>query len=327
MTVIGNTKIQDSFLKRWVLLLISGLLVAVTFGTSFAMLQDQKTFASPDEAVKAMLEALKAEDVKVLSAIFGPGSEDLISSGDPVADKAERERFINLYQQKNRLEEASSTRAALYIGNEDWPFPIPVVKKDGVWLFDTDEGREEIIARRIGRNELSVIQVCLAYVDAQKEYAIKDRDGDGVLAYAQKFLSDPGKKNGLYWKAKEGDEQSPLGPLVGAAQEKGYSGKQSEGKPIPYHGYYYRILKAQGKNAKGGDYDYVVKGKMIGGFALVAYPAQYGSSGIMSFTVNHDGVVYEKDLGENTEKAALAMKLFNPDSTWEKVGEDVAEAK
>jgi hypothetical protein len=327
MAVIENTKKQDSLLKRWVLLLISILLVAVTFGTSLAVLQDQKTFASPDEAVKALMEAVKAEDVKVLSAIFGPGSEDLISSGDPVADKAEHERFINLYEQKNKLEEAVTNEVILYIGNDDWPFPIPVVKKDGVWLFDTNEGREEILARRVGRNELSVIQVCLAYVDAQKEYAVKDRDDDGVLAYAQKFLSDPGKKNGLYWKAKEGDEQSPLGPLVGVAQEKGYSGKQSEGRPIPYHGYYYRILKAQGKNAKGGDYDYVVKGKMIGGFALVAYPAQYDSSGIMTFVVNHAGEVYQKDLGENTENTALSIKIFNPDGTWRKVEEKVAKGK
>jgi len=321
MAVIENTKKLDSLLKLWVLLLISILLVAVTFGTSLAVLQDQKTFASPDEAVKDMMGALKTEDVRALSAILGPGSEDLISSGDPFADKAERERFVNLYEQKNKLEEASTTKVVLYIGHEDWPFPIPLIKKDGAWLFDTNEGREEILARRIGRNELSVIQVCLAYVDAQKEYTIKDRDGDGVLAYAQKFLSDPGKRNGLYWKAKEGDEQSPLGPLVGAAQEKGYSGKQSEGKPIPYHGYYYRILKAQGKNAKGGDYDYVVKGKMIGGFALVAYPAQYGSAGIMTFIVNHDGFVYQKDLGEDTAETSQAMTLFNPDSTWEKMGE------
>jgi hypothetical protein len=326
MTVIGNTKIQDSLLKRWVLLLISSLLVAVTFGTSLAVLQE-KTFASPDEAVKAMLEALKAEDVKVLSDIFGYGSEDLISSGDAVADKAGRERFINLYKQKNKLEKTSPTKVVLYIGNEDWPFPIPLMKKDGAWLFDTNEGREEILARRIGRNELSVIQVCLAYVDAQKEYTIKDRDGDGVLAYAQKFLSDPGKKNGLYWKAKEGEEQSPLGPLVGAAQEKGYTGKQSEGKPIPYHGYYYRILNAQGKDAKGGDYNYVVKGKMIGGFALVAYPAQYGSSGIMTFIVSHASEIYQKDLGENTENSALKMKLFNPDSTWTNVEEKVVKGK
>ncbi len=327
MAVIGNTKKQNSLLRRWVLLFISSLLVAVTFGTSLAMLQDQKTFASPDEAVKAMLEALKAKDIKVLSTIFGIESEDIISSGDPVGDKTERQRFINLYEQKNKLEKESTIRAVLYIGNKDWPFPIPIVKKDGAWLFDTHEGREELIARRIGRNELSVIQVCLAYVDAQKEYAIKDRNGDGVLAYAQKFLSKPGKKDGLYWKAREGDEQSPFGPLVVAAQEKGYTGRQSEGKPVPYHGYYYRILKGQGKNAKGGHYDYMVQEKMIGGFALAAYPAQYDSSGIMTFIVSHAGEVYQKDLGENTKNTALEMKLFNPDSTWRKVEEKVEKEK
>ena len=178
---------------------------------------------------------------------------------------------------------------------------------------------DEILARRIGRNELSVIQVCLAYVDAQREYVIKDRDTDSLLEYAQKFRSDPGKKNGLYWNVKEGEEQSPIGPLVAAAHEKGYTAKQSGGKPVPYHGYYYRILKAQGKNAPGGAYDYMVNGQMIGGFALVAYPARYASSGVMTFIVNHDGVVYEKDLSDNTENAVLAMKLFNPDGTWKKV--------
>lgn len=327
MAVIRNTKIKDSFLKRSVLFFISGLLVAATFGTSLAVLQDQKTFASPDEAVKAMLEALKSGDLKVLSNIFGPGSENIVSSGDPVEDKAERERFIYLYEQKNKLEEANSTKAVLFIGNEDWPFPIPIVKNDGTWLFDTNEGREEIIARRIGRNELSVIQVCLAYVDAQKEYAIKDRDGDGVLAYAQKFSSEPGKKDGLYWNAKEGDEQSPLGPLVAAAQDIGYTGKKSGDKPVPYYGYYYRLLKAQGKDAAGGAYDYIVKGKMIWGFALIAYPAHYGSSGIMTFIVNHAGEVYQKDLGEKTEKTALTIKIFNPDSTWKKVEEKIAKGK
>lgn len=327
MAVIRNTKIKDSFLKRSVLFFISGLLVAVTFGTSLAVLQNQKTFASPDEAVKAVLEALKSGDLKDLSNIFGPGSENLISSGDPVEDKADRERFISLYQQKNKLEEANSTKAVLFIGNENWPFPIPIVKKDGTWLFDTNEGKEEIIARRIGRNELSVIQVCLAYVDAQKEYATKDRDGDGVLEYAQKFSSEPGKKDGLYWNAKEGDEQSPLGPLVAAAQDMGYTGKKSGDKPVPYYGYYYRLLKGQGKDAAGGAYDYIVKGKMIGGFALIAYPAHYGSSGIMTFIVNHTGEVYQKDLGEKTEKTALTIKLFNPDSTWKKVEEKIAKGK
>jgi hypothetical protein len=204
------------------------------------------------------------------------------------------------------------------LGNEDWPFAVPIVKKEGLWYFDTKQGKEEILARRIGLNELSAIKACLAYVDAQREYALKDRDGDGLLEYAQKFRSDQGKKNGLYWEVKAGEGQSPLGPFFAAAQQKGYTGKAG-GKPIPYHGYYYRILNGQGKSAPGGAYDYMAKGNMIGGFALVAYPAKYASSGVMTFIVNHDGVVYQKDLGKNTEKAAQAMKLFNPDSTWKKV--------
>jgi hypothetical protein len=206
----------------------------------------------------------------------------------------------------------------LQIGAEEWPFPIPIVKRGEKWSFDTGKGKEELINRRIGRNELNTIQTCLAYVDAQREYVVKDRDGDGLFEYAQKLRSDPGKKNGLYWEAKTSEGQSPLGPLFAAAQEKGYS-KAAGGKPVPYHGYYYRILTAQGKSAPDGAYDYLVRGNMIGGFALVAYPAKYGASGIMTFIVNHDGVVYQKDLGKKTEKAAQAMKVFNPDSTWKKV--------
>lgn len=325
MAVIGNTKRQGSLLKRCALLLITVLFVPMALDQTLAAEGPvQETFPSPEKAVKGMVEALKADDSNALSAIFGPGSEDLISSGDPVADKAEHERFINSYEQKNRLIEEGTEKVILCIGDEDWPFPVPIIKEAGAWRFDTHEGREELLARRIGRNELNVIQVCLAFVDAQREYALQDRDGDGLLAYAQKFLSDPGKKNGLYWEAKEGDEQSPLGPLVAAAQEEGYTGgRKSSGEPTPYHGYYYRILKAQGRSSKGGAYDYVVKGKMIGGFALVAYPAQYGSSGIMTFIVNHDGTVYQKDLGENTEKITTAMKLFNPDNTWTGVEQQV----
>jgi hypothetical protein len=190
------------------------------------------------------------------------------------------------------------------------------VKKDGLWRFDAKAGREEILARRIGQNELSAIQVCLAYVDAQREYVAKDRDGDGILEYAQKFGSDKGKKNGLFWMAKEGEEQSPLGPLAAVAYNQGYRRKGVN--PQPFYGYYYRILQGQGKNAPGGAYDYTVKGNMIGGFALVAYPAKYGASGVMTFIVSHDGVVYQKDLGRNTEKTAQAMKVFDPDSTWKK---------
>jgi hypothetical protein len=320
MLQINKAK-RNLWLKRCGAILMTVMFIAlVVSDLSLAENVNQLTFASPEEAVRAMVEALNSNDLKALEAIFGSGSLDFLTSGDPVADKSGREQFLKLYDEKNRLEQTAD-KAVLSIGNEDWPFPIPMVKKDADWRFDTEEGREEILARRIGRNELSVIQVCLAYVDAQREYALKDRNGDGFLEYAQKFASESGKKDGLYWKVKEGDELSPLGPLVGAAQEQGYTGKKSGGKPIPYHGYYYRILNAQGKDAKGGDYNYVVKGKMIGGFALVAYPAQYGSSGIMTFIVSHAGEIFQKDLGENTENSALKMKLFNPDSMWKKLEE------
>jgi hypothetical protein len=315
---IGAEK-RDSWFKRCGALVIAAVFVVLVIsGPAHAATVKQRTFASPEEAVKTLVEALKANDMKALEAIFGPGSRDLIWSGDPVADQSRRERFVSLYEQKYRLE-ITGDKAVLNIGNEDWPFAIPIVKKEGLWYFDTKQGKEEILARRIGQDELGAIQVCLAYVDGQREYVLKDRDANGLLEYAQKFRSDPGKKNGLYWDVKAGEAQSPLGPLFAAAQEKGYSGKAAGDKPVPYYGYYYRILKGQGKDAPGGAYDYVVRGKMIGGFALVAYPAKYASSGVMTFIVNQDGVVYQKDLGKNTEKTALAMKLFNPDSTWKKV--------
>jgi hypothetical protein len=313
-----NTKKRDSWFERCgALLMAAAFIVLVISATSQAETVKQRTFASPEEAVKALVEALKSNDAKAVEAIFGPGSRDILLSGDRVADKAVEEKFLSRYGEKNRLE-VTEAKANLTIGNDDWPFAVPLAKKDGLWYFDTKAGKEEILARRIGQNELGAIQVCLAYADAQREYFLKDRDGDGLLEYAQRFRSDPGKKNGLYWEVKAGEGQSPLGPLFAAAQEKGYSTKAAGGKPVPYYGYYYRILTGQGKNAPGGAYDYVVKGNMIGGFALVAYPAKYGSSGVVTFIVNHDGVVYQKDLGKNTEKAALAMKLFDPDSTWKK---------
>ena len=325
--VTRNNRRLGSLLISCAALVICLLLVALTSGQALAAEPKQKTFASPEEAVKALVAALKAEDTKALSALFGPGSKELVSSGDAVADKARRDRFVSDYESKNKLEEAGPDKVVLYVGNQDWPFPIPVVKAQGAWRFAAKEGQEEILARRIGGNELGAIQVCLAYVDAQREYVMKDHDSDGLLEYAQKFWSDAGKKNGLYWETKAGDEQSPFGPLVGGARKKGYTAKQSGSKPAPYFGYYYRILTGQGKSAPGGAYDYVVKGNMIGGFALVAYPAQYGASGIMTFMVNHDGVVYQKDLGKNTEKNALAMKLFNPDSKWKKVEAKAAQGK
>jgi hypothetical protein len=311
--------------EKWLLSVFCSVAVATLIIVLSVPLQGyaaqarEKVFASPEEAVKALVDAVKAENMAELSAIFGPAGKEVLSSGDAIADKAGREKFVKAYEMKNALIREGDAKVVLQIGTEEWPFPIPIVKRGEKWSFDTRKGKEELINRRIGRNELSAIQVCLAYVDAQREYALKDQDRDGLPEYAQKFRSDPGKKNGLYWEAKAGEGQSPLGPLFAAAQEKGYTVKQTGNKPAPYHGYYYRILTAQGKSAPGGAFDYVVRGNMIGGFALVAYPAKYGSSGIMTFIVNHDGVVYEKNLGKSTEKTAMAMKLFNPDQTWKKV--------
>ncbi len=317
MVLYMNKVKRDSWFKRCGALVIGAAFITLlVLGSAHAETLKQRSFSSPEEAVKAMVEALKTNDVKALEGIFGPGSKDLISSGDPVADQAAREQFVKRYEEKNRLEQSSDDKAVLSVGNDDWPSPIPIVKEAGLWRFDAAAGKEEMLARRIGRNEWSAIRVCLAYVDAQREYAIRDRDGDGLLEYAQKFQSDQGKKNGLYWPVKQGEEQSPMGRLFAFAQKRGYA--TGKNKPEPFFGYYYRILTAQGKNAQGGAYDYIVKGNMIGGFALVAYPAKYGSSGVMTFIVNHDGVVYEKDLGKNTEKTAQAMKLFDPDSTWKK---------
>lgn len=280
----------------------------------------QASFASPEEAVKALVEALKAGDRKALRAILGPEARPLISSGDKVADKEARQHLVDAYDQAHKLEPVGDTKVIVSIGKDDWPLAIPLVKAGDAWRFDTAAGKEEILNRRIGRNELNTIQVCLAIVDAQREYARMGHDGGSGPEYAQKFVSDPGRRNGLYWKALEADEApSPLGPLVAQAKAEGYGGKRASGKPVPYHGYFFRMLTAQGPDAPGGAYDYVVNGRMIGGFAAIAYPAQYGVSGVMSFLVNQDGVVYQKDLGTETAKLALAMKTFNPDSTWKKV--------
>jgi hypothetical protein len=276
----------------------------------------QKTFKSPNDAAGTMIDALKRNDTRELLAIYGPGSKSLVSSGDAAADRAASGQFVAHYDEKNRLEHVNKGMVVLHVGNDDWPFPIPIVKTGTNWRFDTKAGKHEILARRIGRNELDAIQTCLVYVDAQREYARKDRDKNGLLEYARKFGSEPGKKDGLYWETKEGEEESPLGPLVAKAVSEGYAPKQTSDKPTPYHGYYYRILKAQGTSAPGGAYDYIVDGKMIGGFALVAYPAKYGNSGIMTFIVNQDGIVYQKNLGKNTTKIAQTMESFDPDKTW-----------
>jgi hypothetical protein len=278
----------------------------------------QRGFATPEDAVKAFAAAMRSNDEKELLSIFGPAAKELISSGDPVRDKQRLELFMSDYDRKNRLAPEGS-KMVLVVGEKDWPFPIPLVKKGEQWIFDTKAGKEEILNRRIGENELDTVQTLLAIVDAQREYAMKDRDSDGIRQYAEKFGSDPGKKNGLYWEGREGEEPSPLGELVADARAEGYSRAGAKQGPIPYHGYYFRMLKKQGKHAPGGAFDYIVKNKMIGGFAVVAYPAAYGSSGVMTFVVSHAGVVYEKDLGKNTAATAKAINSFDPDKSWKRV--------
>ena len=306
------------FRKNPILLLLL-LMLLVVLASAVPVLaasakNTQKSYATAEEAVKSLVQAVRSNDTKELFAILGPGSQEIISSGDPVADKLGRERFVNLYDEKNVIEGTDTGRAVLSLGNEDYPFPIPVVKKGKVWRFNARAGKEELLNRRIGRNELEVIDVLRAYVDAQREYAAIDRDRDGVLEFAQKIRSTPGKKDGLYWATKEGEEESPLGPLAAKAAQEGYTKENTA-----LYGYYFKVLKAQGKYADGGAFDYLVNGKMVLGFAAVAYPVQYGSSGIMTFIVNQNGIVYQKNLGKNSAKIAASMKLFNPDSSWKKV--------
>jgi hypothetical protein len=276
----------------------------------------QRTFGSPDEAAKALVNAARSEDPQELLAILGSDAKTLISSGDPVQDRSDRERFAKAASERSRIETdpVNANKVFLVVGSDDWPFPIPLEKVGDHWLFATREGKQEILARRIGRNELNAIEICRDYVIAQQEYAFRDRNANGVREYAQQFLSTPGGHDGLYWNASGSDQPSPIGAPVANAAAEGYT--RSNTGPQPYHGYIYKILKAQGPAAPGGVRDYVIKGLMIGGFALVAYPAMYGSSGIKTFLVNQRGVVYEKDLGPTTAQSATAMTRFNPDNTW-----------
>jgi Protein of unknown function (DUF2950) len=318
-----NISKRSAFLAASLSVLVVAAITALGFNQSVFAAEVkpivQKTFKSPEEAVKGLMEAVKSNDVKELLAIFGTAGKELISSGDAVEDKAGRERFVKACEEMNKLEKETDNKVTLVVGNHEWPFPIPIVKKGETWVFDTMAGKEELLNRRIGRNELNTIQTCLAYVDAQREYAMKDRDSDKLREYAQKFWSTKGKKDGLYWETKEGEEQSPFGSIAARGIQAGYAPTKPGDKSVPYYGYFYKILKAQGNNAPGGAYDYVIKGQMIGGFALVAYPAEYGASGIMTFIVNHDGVVYEKDLGKETSKIARAMTKFDPDQTWKRM--------
>jgi hypothetical protein len=279
----------------------------------------QKTFASPEAAAKALADAVRAQDVNALFAVVGPESRAWIVTGDKVADRTDWVSFLNAYDKKNAIKREGDAKAALIIGDTDWPFPAPLVKKGSQWAFDAAAGREEVTNRRVGSNELGAIQTLLAVVDAQRIYASTDPDGNGIANYAAKFISSPGKKDGLYWEAKGAETQSPLGPLIGAASAQGYSTKAASATPQPYYGYLFRMITTQGKDAPGGAYDYRVNGRLFGGFAVVAYPVKYGVSGVKSFIVNHDGVVYEKDLGAATATVAAAMTAYNPDKSWEKL--------
>jgi hypothetical protein len=295
-----------------------GIALAVVLGLYGAAVaaSAQKGFASLDDAVNALIGALRADDRKALIEILGPKGVPLVESGDRVADRRVAQQFVADYDRAHRLE-GGGGKVVLYTGEDDFPFPIPLVPDGPRWIWDTDAGDDEILFRRVGRNELAAMEVCLAYVDAQREYYIRDHTGSGILEFAQRFASTKGKRDGLYWETRPGERPSPFGPLVSRARAEGYRHGAS-GEPAAYHGYFYRPLLAQGPAAPGGAYDFVVRGHMIGGFALVAFPARYANSGIMTFIVSHDGIVYEKDLGPKTTQIAEAMKTYNPDRTWRK---------
>jgi hypothetical protein len=293
--------------------ILAGTAMLILALSSFA--QAQQRFKTPEEAVEALVKAARSGDSKSVVSILGPGSQELVSSGDPVEDANVRQEYLAAYDAGHRIVAESGKPSVLVIGPNDWPFPIPMVQRDGQWIFDVPAGREEVLARRIGRNELSTIKAMLAYWDAQQEYADMNKSKSGQAVYAHRIVSSPGTKDGLYWPTSGNEKPSPLGEAVADATQRGYRPGAGE----PYHGYRFKILLSQGPTAPGGAVDYIVKGDMIGGFAAVAYPAEYGNSGIMTFIINHEGDIYEKDLGERTARIAARMTTFNPDHTWRKV--------
>lgn len=301
----------------WTRVSAAAIVLLVSCSVAWAATPKQKLFETPDEAVQSLVEAVRKGDTQAMVDILGPSSGPLVSSGDKIEDKRARDAFVREYDATHRLE-AGGGKIVLYVGADNFPFPIPIIPDGASWRFDTPAGQEEILNRRIGRNELNAIQVCLAYVDAQREYYAQERKQGEAREYAQRLASTPGKRDGLYWEVKDAEKPSPFGPLVAKARTEGYGPRTRQG-PEPYHGYYYRILTGQGPDATGGATDYVAGGHMIGGFGLVAYPAQYGVSGVMTFIVSHDGVVYEQDLGAKTSTLAKQMKLFDPDKGWQKV--------
>lgn len=284
-----------------------------------AQQQSQQSYASPEEAAAALAAATRSHDQAALRAIFGPSSERLLSSGDRYADEESLRRFAAAYDEKHTLVPSGTERVELDVGNNDWPLPIPIVRANGQWHFDTQAGAEEIINRRIGRNELSAIHLVLAYTDAQKDYFARMQQQTGTGFYAERLISTAGHQDGLYWPVTTGSSDSPFGPVVTQAEEEGYAGAFTGTKPIPYQGYYFRVLKAQGTDAPGGAKSYVKAGRMSEGFALIAWPATHGSSGIMTFQVGPDGVVFQKDMGSATTRLAQSITKFDPDLTWARI--------
>jgi hypothetical protein len=285
---------------------------------SFAQQGGEKTYPGPGAAALALYNAAKANDAAAMNAVLGSGSGDITHTGDNVADNNMRDEFIRRYDRMHRVVVEPDGTATLYIGAENWPFPIPIAKNaSGAWYFDTESGKKEILYRRVGTNENDAIQILYTLAEAQHDYASEARKGETGKHYAAKFMSDDGKQNGLYWKTADSDPASPIGPLLVDAASEGY--RRQGNNPVPFHGYYYRMLTKQGAAAKGGARDYMVNGQLTRGFSFVAYPAQYRNSGVMTFIVNQDGTVYEKDLGADTVKLAAAMTEYNPDKTWSKV--------
>jgi hypothetical protein len=301
--------------ESWKLLCACMMLLTLT-SCSRSAEPRHRTFASPEDAVRALAEVVKAGKIDQVLAIFGPDGKELVDSSDAATARHNREVFTAAVAEGWRLVDHGANGKTLVIGREEWPFPVPLVKEANAWRFDTAAGKEEVLARRIGRNELAVIRICRTYVAAQQIYAGQARDGKRAGLYAATFRSAPGRQNGLYWPARRGEKRSPLGDLMAQAAEEGRAPGPDRGQPSPFHGYYFRILTAQGNLAEGGAKDYIVQGEMSGGFALVAWPAQYDVTGIMTFVVNQDGIVREKDLGPGTDEAARGMTLYNPDGSW-----------
>ena len=308
--------------KSWLRAILAAILwTGIVQAAPINAPEPQRSFASAEDAAKAFVAALRDNNKTDLRAILGPEADRVVDSGDRYADQELHQRFVALYEEKHAIDEKVPGRAELNVGANDWPLPIPLVESNGRWMFDTNAGAQTIVDRRIGRNELSAIRTLLACADAQHDYFQRAKQANGSGVYATRLVSTPGRHDGLYWPVAEGETESPLGPLIDAAQDAGYPGQLIGGKPSPYEGYYFRILKGQSSNGDGGTKSYMLSGRMTGGFALLAWPAVFGSSGIMTFIVGPDGDVYQKDLGAKTGRIAADMTTFDPDVTWSRVEE------